>query len=169
MDTNHFTPKYEITPLTMAVLAHQDGNGSTISYVIEEQGEYYVDITTSDLIAEACMFFGATLKGRQIGTSKICGFTHKLPISIDPGSGMYFLPTASPSKPDCSWIGHSHIYKLNGHKNDLQTELIFNNGKSIILDVSYGSMLNQVTRTAHYRFLLENRIRKFFPRDLSPF
>lgn len=157
MKRKHYSSIHEITPLTMAVLAHQDKNGNTISHILEEKEEYYINRTPSDLIEEACMFFGASLKGRQDGTSEICGFTHKLPVSIDPGSGMYFLPTESPSNLNCSWLGHTHIYKLD-RLEDLRTELTFSNGKTIILDVSYGSMLNQVNRTAQYRYLLDSRI-----------
>lgn len=168
MKRDKIIPNYEITPLTMAVLADQDKNGNTFSHVLEERGEYYVNKTPSDLISDACIFFGASLKGRQDSTSEICGFTHKLPVSIDPGSGMYFLPTASPSNPNCSWLGHTHIYRLQEHE-DLQTELFFNNGQAIILNVSYGSLLNQVNRTAQYRFLLENRIRNLPQRNPNPF
>lgn len=152
----------------MAVLAHKDENGKVISHVLEERGDYYVDQRPSDLIDDACIYFGADLQGRQVGTNRISGYAHKLPISIDPGSGMYFLPTASPSNPSCSWIGHSHIYKLQQHK-EMQTKLIFNNGLAIVLDVSYGSMLNQVNRTAQYRFVLDSRIKNLPPRNPNPY
>ncbi|SRR5690625_1460686 len=161
-------PYHEITPLTMAVLAHQDENGKTISHVLEEHGDLYVAKTPSEIIADACIYYGASFKGRQDGTSAISGFTHKLPVSIDPGSGMYYLPTASPSNPTCSWLGHTHIYRLFRHQ-DYQTKLIFRNGRAIILDVSYGSMLNQVNRTAQYRFLLDSRIKNLPPRDPHSF
>lgn len=167
-ETKNIASYHEITPLTMAVLAHHNENGDTVSHVLEERGEFYVNKTPSNLIAEACIFFGSSLRGRQDSTSKICGFTHKLPVSIDPGSGMYFLPTASPSNPNCSWLGHTHIYRLYRHK-DFQTKLIFNNGHRIILDVSYGSMLNQVNRTAQYRYLLDSRIKNLPPRNPNPF
>lgn len=40
-----------------------------------------------------------------------------------------------------------------------RTELEFKNGRSIVLDVSYGSILNQIQRTAQFRYSLENRIK----------
>src|SRR5690625_1385794 len=94
--------------------------------------------------------------GRQEGTFAVSKITHKAPISVSPASGIYFLPTLSPMNPMCGWISHSHIKEMNPARGG--TEIIFNNGRKVIVEVSYGSMLNQVQRTAQVRFLLDNRI-----------
>src|SRR5690625_5704700 len=73
--------------------------------------------------------------------------THKAPISTDPFSGMYFIPTMSPTSDKCSWIAHSYIEKIYKAANQ-QAKILFKNGKIITLDISFGSMLNQVQRTA---------------------
>ncbi|WP_164669547.1 competence protein ComK [Virgibacillus doumboii] len=153
-----YFPSHEVTPLTIAVIAQDDENGHPTTCVLEEQEEYYVQHTPSKIIDYACKFFGSSLRGRQDGTRDVCGITHKAPISIDPSSGMYFFPTTSPTNPKCSWIAHSHIDKVNKGPEHY-TEVKFKNGKSVLLDVSYGSMLNQVQRTAQFRFLLDNRIK----------
>ncbi|MUV36568.1 hypothetical protein JNUCC1_00371 [Lentibacillus sp. JNUCC-1] len=151
-------PSHEISPLTLAVIANQDQFGKTQTFVMEEQDEYVVKQTPSKIIDEACRFFGASLRGRQDGTKDICGITHKAPISIDPISGMYFFPTASPAHRQCSWIAHSHIDDIfQAGKN--QTEIYFKNGKKVVIDVSFGSMLNQIQRTAQFRYLLDHRIK----------
>ncbi|HLR79359.1 MAG TPA: competence protein ComK [Bacillota bacterium] len=152
------TPSYEITPLTMAILAHEDEYGNFGTWILEEQSEYFVNRTPSKIIDYACRFFGSSLKGRQEGTKDICGITHKAPISIDPSSGMYFFPTFSPMNTKCSWISHSHIEQVNPSHNQ-RTQLLFTNGKQIFLDISFGSMLNQIQRTAQFRYLLDNRIK----------
>lgn len=151
------SPTYEITPLTMAVIV-EDKNGDLRTRILEEHTEYYVNTSPSKIIDNACKFFGSSLKGRQDGTRDICGITHKAPISIDPSSGMYFFPTISPSSPYCSWIAHSHVEQVNRIGNQA-TEFLFKNGRKINLDVSFGSMLNQVQRTAQFRYLLDNRIK----------
>lgn len=97
--------------------------------------------------------------GRQDGTKDISGITHKAPISIDPASGMYFFPTSSPRNKNCSQIAHSHIDFIQPTKNQM-TEVHFKNGQKIILDISYGSMMNQIQRTAQFRYLLNDRIKK---------
>lgn len=158
MLNDFYSPPYEITPLTLAILAQKDINGNSATCVLEEEAEYDVNQSPSKVIDYACKFFGASLKGRQDGTRDICGITHKAPISIDPSSGMYFFPTTSPTNPKCSWIAHSHIDKMN-KVLDQRTEIIFKNGKRILLESSYGSMMNQVQRTAQFRYLLDNRIR----------
>lgn len=153
-----YSPSHEVTPLTMAIIAQQDTSGKPNTCVLEEQEEYIVRHSPSKVIDYACKYFGSSLRGRQDGTRGICGITHKAPISIDPTSGMYFFPTTSPTNPNCSWIAHSHIEKVNkGHGRS--TEVIFKNGKKVQIWVSFGSILNQVQRTAQFRYLLDNRIK----------
>ncbi|WP_234031572.1 competence protein ComK [Lentibacillus cibarius] len=142
----------------MAIVADYDDNGDPRTIVLEEQEKFIVHKSPTKIIEDACKFFGSSLKGRQEGTRGICGITHKAPISIDPSCGMYFFPTASPMKPKCSWIAHSHVEQMNQYPHR-QTEFIFKNGWTMLLDVSFGSMLNQVQRTAQYRYLLDNRLK----------
>lgn len=158
MFTNYFKPSHDITPLTFAVIAHQDKNGKFIAKIIEDQAEFIVDYTPTKVIDYACAFFGADLEGRQAGTREVCGITHKSPICIDTFSGMYFFPTSSPANPHCSWIAHSHIREVNRAENQ-STEIIFKGGRKLLLEISYGSMINQVHRTAQYRYLLDHRIK----------
>ncbi|WP_341457197.1 competence protein ComK [Oceanobacillus zhaokaii] len=158
MMKDFYSPYYEVRPLTMAIVAEKNQKGEPITRVLEEEIEYVVDFPPSKVVDYACKFFGSSLRGRQEGTLDICGITHKAPISIDPLSGMYFFPTTSPKNLRCSWIAHSHIDQIN-KTGENDTEFIFKNGKRIILRVSYGSMLNQLQRTAQYRFLLDNRIK----------
>lgn len=160
-----YAPTPEITPLTMALLTEEDAAGNLVTYVMEELNDYTVSVPASKVMDHACKFFGSSLKGRQDGTRDICGITHKAPISVDPLSGMYFFPTTSPSSKQCSWIAHSHIDHILDAAGQ-GTEIMFKNGKKVNLSVSYGSMLNQVQRTAQFRYLLDNRIR-FLQKQVS--
>lgn len=155
---NFYSTIYEVNPLTMAVVAERGINGKLVTRVMEEDIELLVNEIPRKLIDQGCKFFGSSLKGRQEGTQDVCGITYKAPISIDPASGMYFFPTHSPATPKCSWISHTHIDQVN-HASNNQTEIIFKNGKKILLNASFGSVLNQVQRTAQFRFLLDNRIK----------
>lgn len=159
MTGSFYSDLSEVTPSTLAILPRYGVNGDLVSYVLEEQGEYLTRYAPTKMIERACKFFGSSLKGRQIGTHEICGITHKVPISIDPSSGMYMFPTLSPINPKCVWIAHTHISKLRETANQC-TEVMFKNGKNIIVDVSYGSMINQVNRTAQFRYLLDERIKQ---------
>lgn len=149
---------YEITPQTMAVVSSLDKHGKITALALEEHDEYSVRSTPTKVVDHACKFFGSSLKGRQEGTRDVYGITHKAPISIDPFSGMYFLPTLSPTNPNCSWIAHSHVKTLYKTK-DGRAGVEFRNNRKVVFDTSYGIMLNQLERTAQFRYLLENRIK----------
>lgn len=158
--TNKKTKKlYEINPLTMAVMPQNDVTGETNTIVLEETGEYIIDSSPTKLIDLACRYFGSSLEGRLDGTKDISKITHKAPIAIDPSSGMFFFPTTSPRNMNCSWINHSHVKEIQPTEFD-RSKVIFYNGEEVIVDVSYGSMMNQLQRTAQFRFSLENRMKK---------
>lgn len=109
---------YEVTPLTMAVLYKKNEQGNIKTSVLEETREYIVHSTPTKVIDHACKFFGSSLKGRLEGTKDISKITHKAPVAIDPSSGMYFFPTASPMNKKCSWISHSHVEFVKPITND---------------------------------------------------
>lgn len=157
MSKSLYLPTHEITPLTMAILPQPIENGYLGSLILEENEEFTVNYAPSKLIDFACKFFGASLQGRQIGTKEVSQMTHKVPISIDPHSGMYFFPTLSPTNPGCAWIAHTHIESVSKAEHQ-KTKLVFKNGDHIIVDVSFGSMMNQINRTAQYRYMLDNRL-----------
>jgi competence protein ComK len=156
-DSGIFT--YEITPLTMAIISKESENGAIHSHVIEEDFEYTVLTTPTKTIDFACKYYGASLKGRLDGTKDVSNITYKAPIAIDPVSGMYFFPTASPTNKACSWVAHTHIETIYPIEKGIQTGITFKNGKQIILNVSFGSMVNQQQRTAQYRFSLDKRMK----------
>lgn len=157
MLSDSFIVDYEITPLTMAVLANENELGLDNALIIEEDCEYNVEHWPTKIIDEACKFFGSSLRGRLEGTRDVANITHKAPIAIDPSSGMYFFPTSSPSNKNCSWISHTHVKKISQY-SDYQTKIFFINEKRIILNVSYGSMMNQLQRTAQFRYSLDTRM-----------
>ena len=150
---------YEVSPLTMAILAVENENGVISAQIFESETDYLIDKSPVKMIDHACRYFGSSLRGRLDGTRDICGITHKAPISIDPASGMYFFPTTSPRNRNCSWIAHSHIDFIRPTENQM-TDVHFKNGDKITLDISYGSLMNQIQRTAQFRYLLNDRIKQ---------
>ncbi|KGX92632.1 competence protein [Pontibacillus halophilus JSM 076056 = DSM 19796] len=151
---------YELSPYTLAILPAELEGVNGASEVLEEEGNHYVRATPKTLVDRSCRYFGSSLKGRQDGTKDVCGITHKAPIVIDPTSGMYFFPTTSPQNSDCAWISHSHISSTK-KMPDQRTLLTFTNGTAIQLPVSHGSILNQIQRTAQFRFQLNERLQAY--------
>lgn len=148
----------EITPLTLAVLPEHYENGYLGAKIMEKDETYSIHETPTKVIDLACRFFGGDLHGKQTGTTSITNWTHKLPIVIDPYSALYFFPTTSPTNRDCAWIAHTHVETIEPYDNQ-QTKVYFSNEQSLVVDVSYGSMFNQVNRTAQFRFILERRLK----------
>lgn len=63
MVNNYYSPSYEITPFTMAVLAGYGKSEEYTTCVLEAQEEFYVEHPPTKLIDHACKSFGASLKG----------------------------------------------------------------------------------------------------------
>lgn len=147
---------YEVTRYTMAILPEEVQN-KTCSRVLEVDGEYIVAKKPIEIVEESCKYYGSSFQGRREGTKELIGVTHKAPIAVDPSSSIYLFPTASPSRPQCSWISHAYVHKHQpaGHEN---TTVTFSNKKTIDLNVSQGSFESQLYRTAQLRTLISARI-----------
>ncbi|WP_183254382.1 competence protein ComK [Anoxybacteroides tepidamans] len=145
-----------VSRYTMAILPHPF-HDRLYSKVIEEDGEYIVKMKPIDIIARSCQYYGANLKGRRDGTKEIIGITHKAPIAIEPLNEIYVFPTTSPNDARCVWISHMHVLKYEPSRGE-RTTVYFKNERSICLDVSYHSFVNQLYRTAQLRTKLSERV-----------
>lgn len=158
---------YKINPLTMILLSEKDEFGHTYSRILEEDGQFIVAKSPSQLIEEACERFGSNLEGRQEGTTLVSGYVHKPPISIDPYNGLYFFPTVSPSLDTCDWISHTHVSKIIT-ETERGTELLFTNNQIVLIDISKRTLKNQILRTAQYRHMLNQRIKQSLKHQQFP-
>ena len=140
---------YEINNSTLALIALDNK-----TKVIEEEREFFIDKTPSNILEESCEYFGSSYLGRKIGTKNLIGITHKSPIIIEESREIIFFPTSSPRLNNCSWISLNNI--KNFIKNNEKTKIIFDNQKEIIVDVSFCIMENQILRAS----LLESTLRK---------
>lgn len=140
---------YEINNSTLALIALDNK-----TKVIEEEREFFIDKTPSNILEESCEYFGSSYLGRKIGTKNLIGITHKSPIIIEESREIIFFPTSSTRLNNCSWISLNNI--KNFIKNNEKTKIIFDNQKEIIVDVSFGIMENQILRAS----LLESTLRK---------
>ncbi|MGX1900473.1 competence protein ComK [Thermolongibacillus altinsuensis] len=130
---------------------------SVWSKVIEEDGEYMVQMRPIDVIEQSCLYYGASLKGRKDGTKEIIGISHKAPLAIEPSNEIFFFPTISPSDPQCIWLSHLHIHH-HEHAALGKTRVTFSNGHIIELNISHHSFVNQLHRTAQLRTKLRERL-----------
>jgi len=146
---------YEINKDTVALIPK--GNNHTIVYEVDNS--FVVDKTPLQIVEESCEYFGSSLEGRQIGTNKLVGFTHKVPVVVEESFNLIFFPTLSPKNEECSWLAYTHIYKPLKFKNKTIIEL--KNGKKILVDASQAIIDNQLYRCSRLKDSMELRkIRK---------
>lgn len=146
---------YEITYDTEMIIPVSNNE----SKVIEKDDEYIVEQNTLKILEHSCEYFGSSFEGRKEGTKKILGITHKSPIIVEESRKIIFFPTNSPERKDCAWINLEKIDKY--YKVDNKTSsILFKCGKIVNLNISYGSLTNQILRATRLKFILEDRIGK---------
>lgn len=143
---------YEISKETLAIIPIDNYR----SKVIEKDRTFIVNMKPLEIIERSCQYFGSSYAGRQIGTKNLIGISHKSPIIIEESREIIFFPTNSPRLYDCCWISLKNIDKYKKINNN--SLIIFNNGYLLDLDISYGSLDNQVLRATRLESVL--RLRK---------
>lgn len=148
--------EYEINKNTLAIIPVGDDK----SKILEKEHEYIIKEKSFKVIEESCKYFGSSYEGRFQGTKSLIGVTHKSPIVIEESSKLIFFPTSSPLKNNCKWISLNNI-KNYFPGNNLDSSIIeFVNGEKIELDMSYGSLNNQILRATRLKVVLIDRIVK---------
>lgn len=142
---------YEINKDTVALIPKDDDK--TIVYEVDKS--FVINKKPLKIVEESCEYFGSSLEGRQVGTSKLIGFTHKVPVIIEESFELIFFPTLSPRNNECSWLSYSHIFKPDKFKDKTIIEL--KNGKKILVDVSRSIIDNQLYRCSRLKDVLQVR------------
>lgn len=147
--------KYEINDETFAILPIDEYK----SKVIEKENTFIVNQPPMRIIEDSCRFFGSSYSGRFTGTKNLIGVSHKAPIIIEETKEIIFFPTNSPRIYDCGWISLKNLLNYKRKRNS--TTIIFNNGHLLELDISYGTIDNQVLRAARLESVLRLRKKNF--------
>ena len=136
---------YEINKDTVALVPKDDNK--TIVY--ETDDSFVVDETPLQIMEESCEYFGSSFEGRQTGTLKMLGYTHKVPIIVEESKDLIFFPTLSPKNEGCSWISYNHVFKPDKFKD--KTILELKNGKKILINSSVAIIDNQLYRCSRLK------------------
>lgn len=142
---------YEINTNTIAIIPLN----SNLSKVIEEDMEYEVCKSTTEIINHSCKYFGSSFIGRKEGTKALMGISYKAPIIVEETKNIIFFPTSSPRFDNCTWISLRHVN--NYLKNEQNSLISFKNGGKLELNISYGSLENQVLRATRLESILRHR------------
>ncbi len=142
---------YEISEETLAIIPLDNYR----SKVIEKDGSFVVDKTPMEIIENSCRFFGSSYFGRHTGTKNLIGVSHKAPIIIEESKEIIFFPTNSPRIYECCWVSLKNIEKYK--KIETSSLIVFNTGYLLELNISYGSLDNQVLRATRLESVLRSR------------
>lgn len=146
---------YEINFNTQTILPLSNGG----TKIMENGSPYIMDCNPINVIEHSCEYFGSSYEGRKSGTEKLLGITHKSPIIVEESNRLIIFPTKSPTRSDCIWINLSQVnkyYSVNNHRSAVK----FKNGDELELDISIGSLTNQIMRASRLKFVLDERLKK---------
>ena len=115
--------EYEINIETLAIVPFT----SHKSKVYENDKVFIVNKSVNKIMDASCEFFGSSLEGRQKGTSKLIGVTHKAPIIVEESKEIIFFPTMSPRVETCAWISLKNIDKIL--KRNEKNFIVFKNNQ----------------------------------------
>ena len=145
---------YEISKETLAIIPIDN----YCSRVVEKEDVFIVEKTPMEIIEDSCSFFGSSYVGRANGTKKLIGISHKAPIIVEETKEIIFFPTSSPRLYECCWLSLKNIEKY--HKKAKTSAILFDSGYLLELDMSYGSLDNQVLRATRLESVLRTRKNK---------
>ena len=143
--------KYEINKGTLALVP--EGEESSIVY--EDNDNYIVEQKPFNIMEESCKYFGSTYEGRKNGAKNILGAEYKVPIVIEDSDNLIVFPTTSPSADDCVWISLKRVKKIEKLEFN-KTKIIFDNDREIIVDCSFRTIENQLSRASRLDIILRN-------------
>lgn len=145
--------QYEINEETLALLP----NSKFETLVVEKSRVFKVKSDATNIIKNSCEYFGSSLSGRQRGTTALIGVTHKVPIIVEESRELIFFPTNSPRLNDCSWLSFNNIKSYKKDETGYGTIIEFKSGKNVTIPLSYGSLDNQILRSAKLNLMLKDR------------
>lgn len=142
---------YEINNSTVALIPV----GINETKIIEEEQIFNVQKNTTEIINHSCKYFGSSFVGRKEGTKALMGVSYKAPIIVEETQSIIFFPTSSPRFENCYWISLGHVNDYS--KMEKYTLINFKNGEKLELEISYGSLENQVLRATRLESILRHR------------
>lgn len=143
--------KYEINNGTLAVVPNKEEE----SLIYEDHERYIIKQTPFNIMEDSCKYFGSTYEGRKEGAKSILNAEYKIPIVIEDSSNLIVFPTTSPLSKDCCWISLKRVKNIEKIDSN-NTKIIFDNDKEIIVDCSYRTIENQLSRASRLDLILRN-------------
>lgn len=142
---------YEINSSTLAIIAVSE----TLSRIIENEREFYVSMSSLEIVENSCKYYGSTYEGRCEATRFMLGCSYKLPIIVEESKPIILFPISSPKFTKCSWFSITNVDKVVKH--ELGAKILFKTGYELILESSFDSIENQMLRATRLSCILYDR------------
>ncbi|WP_270525341.1 competence protein ComK [Staphylococcus epidermidis] len=135
---------------------YQQTNGTEIIRFDQTRKESPFKVQRS--IERSCKFYGNNYISKKAETNRITGISSKPPILLTPLFPTYFFPTHSDRQEENIWINMHYIENVKELKNR-KSKIIFANGDSLTLNVSFHSLWHQYTNAIIYYYMVDKQSR----------
>ena len=143
---------YIINVETLLIIPYGKGK----SKIFENDKVFIVNESTSNILKNSCLFFGASIEGRRDAAKLILGIDMKVPIIVENTKNILFFPVSNCVKRNSIWISYSNLLKYSKF-NDFSTVVYFMNNMKVRVDAKYSLIDNQVIRCIKLENLLNKR------------
>lgn len=134
--------EYMITDDTYAILP----NGPKKSIIIEEENQFYIDISPRVVIKKNALMYGSSMDGRVEGSIYSIGSSYKTPIMLSEKNCLLLFPTSSPRLRSCMWINLINVKNILKDGKTGNGIVEFKNGTFLYLEISFYILNNQYNR-----------------------
>jgi len=141
---------YVINKNTLALIP----NGR-FTKIMEKDNTFIIPNFIISLIDNNCQINGSNLKGRQKGSAYLLGTYYKPPIILNEIDYLILIPTHSERNNKCIWLNLYNIQKY--YPKNSTTIVIFNNQKSLELNLSFSKFEKQLLKATRLESILRGR------------
>ena len=144
--------EYEINKGTLAIVPNEIDE----SLVYEDEERFLIHQSPFQIMEESCKYFGSTYEGRKDSAKAILGAEYKVPVIVEDTDNLIVFPTTSPKSEECIWISLKRVKSFE-KIDSINTKVIFDNNREIIVPVSYRTLENQISRASRLDFMMSKR------------
>ncbi|WP_233004481.1 competence protein ComK [Exiguobacterium aurantiacum] len=142
----HSEEKYRITKRTVAILPCRDMTMQS-RVILEDGSEITTPLRPYQLLQLSCRQYSSSIEERIFVAKRVAGVKGKVPVVIEPTSGLVFFPTKSPKRPDCEWYAWSHIRDISSDPLEPNGSVVTQDGHRIQTNATAYVLRNQLKAT----------------------
>ncbi|MDL5376619.1 competence protein ComK [Exiguobacterium mexicanum] len=142
----HSEEKYRITKRTVAIMpCYETAWESRV--ILEDGSEIKTPLRPYQLLQLSCRQYSSSIEERIFVAKRVAGIKGKVPVVIEPTSGLVFFPTMSPKRPECEWYAWSHVRDITSDPIESKGLVVTQNGHRIATNATSYVLRNQLKAT----------------------